>query len=96
MLTEDSSHAAFLSTLPTHPLLTTATLKLTLSVPSHLHVLVLVPQVQETMIRSNGLSKLAYVNTHGDEVLPDLPALKVTPQSLLQRAESLLPVNAIT
>lgn len=45
------------------------------------------------MVGSHGLGKLSNVNAHHDEVLPDLPLLKVTPEGFLQGPEALLPAD---
>lgn len=45
------------------------------------------------MVGSHRLGKLSNVDAHHDEVLPDLPLLKVTPESFLQGPEALLPAD---
>lgn len=45
------------------------------------------------MVGSHGLGKLSNVNAHHDEVLPDLPLLKVTPEGFLQGPEALFPAD---
>lgn len=60
---------------------------------SYLDVLVVFPEVQKTMVGLNGFGKFSNVDGHDDEVLPDLPLLKVTPERLLQRPKGLLSAN---
>ena len=45
------------------------------------------------MVGLDALGELAHVDAHGEEVLPDLPVLVVTLESLLQRSEGLVPVR---
>ena len=45
------------------------------------------------MVGLDALGELAHVDAHGEEVLPDLPVLVVTLESLLQRSEGLFPVR---
>lgn len=55
----------------------------------YLDVFVVLPEVQETMVGSHRLGKLSNVDAHHDEVLPDLPLLKVAPEGFLEGPEGL-------
>ena len=56
---------------------------MTLSAVPHLDVLVVFPEVHQTMIGLDGFGKVPDVSAHGDEVLPDLPVFVVTLQGFL-------------
>lgn len=56
---------------------------MTLSAVLHLYVLVVFPEVHQTVIGLDGFSKVPDVDAHGDEVLPDLPVFVVTLEGFL-------------
>lgn len=58
--------------------------KMALSAVLYLDVLVVFPEVHQTMVGTDGFSKVPDVNAHSDEVLPDLPVFIVTLQGFLQ------------
>lgn len=57
----------------------------------YLDVLVVVPEVHQPVVGSDGFAELPDVDADVDVVLPDLPTLEVTLESFLQGEEGLPP-----
>lgn len=59
----------------------------------YLDVFVVFPEIHEPVVGLDGLSKRPYVDTHGGEVLPDLPVFVVALQGFLQGEIGFVPAN---
>lgn len=59
----------------------------------YLDVLVVFPEVHQTMVGLDGFSKVPDVSANSDKVLPDLPVFVVTLQSFLQGKKGFVSAN---
>lgn len=59
----------------------------------YLDVLVVLPELHQLMVGSDGFAKLPDVRAHSDVVLPDLPVLKAAPECFPESTEGWLPVQ---